>query len=63
MFIVKVENKNIEFALKKLKNKVKKSKQINKLRENKEYTKPCVKKREKLKKAAYLEKINKSNED
>ena len=49
MLKVKIEKGGIEYAIKKLRNKVRKSKQIDKLREKKKYTKPCVKKRENLK--------------
>ena len=63
MFVIKVENKNIEFALKKLKNRVKNSKQTKQLREKKEYIKPSVEKREKMKKAAYKEKLNRENSE
>jgi small subunit ribosomal protein S21 len=63
MFRIKVENKNIEFALKKLKNKVKRSKQNKQLKDNKKYIKPAVDKREKKKKAIYNEKLRRENED
>ena len=63
MLKVKIEKGGIEHAIKKLRNKVRKSKQIDKLREKKKYTKPCVKKRENLKTAIYKEHINRLNED
>lgn len=56
MLIIKVKNKNIEAALKNYKYKVYKTKQIQKLNENKEYTKDSVKKREEKKKAIYVNK-------
>lgn len=56
MLIIKVKNKNIEAALKNYKYKVYKTKQIQNLNENKEYTKDSVKKREKMKKAIYVNK-------
>ena len=56
MLIIKVKNKNIESALKNYKYKVYKTKQIQNLNENKEYTKDSVKKREKMKKAIYVNK-------
>lgn len=56
MLIIKVKNKNIEAALKNYKYKVYKTKQIQHLNENKEYTKDSVKKREKMKKAIYVNK-------
>ena len=40
MLKVKIEKGGIEYAIKKLRNKVRKSKQIDKLREKKKYTKP-----------------------
>jgi len=56
MLIIKVKNKNIESALKNYKYKVYKTKQIQNLNENKEYTKDSVKKREEKKKAIYVNK-------
>lgn len=56
MLIIKVKNKNIEAALKNYKYKVYKTKQIQNLTENKEYTKDSVKKREEKKKAIYVNK-------
>ena len=56
MLIIKVKNKNIEAALKNYKYKVYKTKQIQNLNENKEYTKDSVKKREQKKKAVYVNK-------
>lgn len=56
MLIIKVKNKNIEAALKNYKYKVYKTKQIQNLNENKEYTKDSVKKREEKKKAIYVNK-------
>ena len=45
MLIIKVDKGGIEKAIKKLRRKVRNVKQINKLRENKQFTKPSVKKR------------------
>ena len=56
MLIVKVD-KNIETALKVYKSKVQKTKQIQKLRERQEFVKPSVKRREKVLKAQYIQKI------
>ena len=56
MLIIKVKNKNIEAALKNYKYKVYKTKQIQNLNENKEYTKDSVKRREQKKKAIYVNK-------
>ena len=53
MLISKVENGNIEKALKNLKRKVFSTKQTQELRERKEFVKPSVKKREILAKAKY----------
>lgn len=59
MIIVPVKNPNsIEQALKQYKFKVYKTKQIEKLRELQEFTKPSVSKRDQKKKAAYLQKKN-----
>ena len=58
MLKVKIEKGGIEYAIKKLRNKVRKTKQVDKLREKKKYTKPCTKKRENLKKAIYKESLN-----
>jgi ribosomal protein S21 len=56
MLIIKVKNKNIEAALKNYKYKVYKTKQLQNLNKNKEYTKPSEEKRESQKKAIYLNK-------
>jgi len=56
MLIVKVKNKNIEAALKNYKYKVYRTKQMQKINENKEYTKPSVERREEHKKAIYVNK-------
>jgi small subunit ribosomal protein S21 len=56
MIIIKIE-KNIEFALKLYKNKVNKTKQIQKLRERQEFVKPSVKRRDQILKATYIQKI------
>ena len=55
MLIVKVKNKNIEAALKNYKYKVYRTKQMQKINENKEYTKPSVERREEQQKS-YLRK-------
>lgn len=58
MLIVNVkEAGSIEKALKKFKNKYRKTKVMNELRERKEYTKPSTKRREELKKAKYINQI------
>jgi small subunit ribosomal protein S21 len=45
MLIVSVKNGNIEWALKEYKRKVQSTKQIEELRERKNFTKPSVRKR------------------
>ena len=56
MLIVEV-TKNIETALKVYKNKVMKTRQIQKLRERQEFVKPSVKKRDMILKAKYVQQI------
>ena len=57
MIVVEIKNgENIERALKTLKSKVIKTKQNQKLFDNKEYTKPSVVKRKKVLKAIYTQK-------
>ena len=65
MLIVKLEKKvNIEKALRKLKTKVIKTKQLKKLRDGKAFTKPSAKKRLQKQKAVYLQKKwNAENQD
>jgi small subunit ribosomal protein S21 len=53
MLIIKVDNNNIEKALKTFKYKVNKTKQTKSLRERREYTKPSASKRVKMQKAKY----------
>jgi len=62
MLKVKVTGKNIEKALKQLKNKVRNTKQNQELREREAYTKPSVTKREEKLKAIYIAK-KKDEED
>lgn len=62
MLIVKVDKSGIERAIKKLRNKVRNTKQINLLREGKEYTKPSVKKRLQKQKAKYIQKLKDSEQ-
>ncbi len=57
MLIVDVKDGNIEKALKIYKNKVKSVKQIEKLRDRKEYEKPSVTKRKQTQKAIRKEKL------
>lgn len=58
MLIIKVEKDNIERALKIYKSKVRSTKQLQELREGKEYTKPSVAKRKQKIKAKYIQKKN-----
>ena len=54
MLIIKVNN-NIEKALKQYKRKVISTKQLKKLKDLKDYTKPSAKNRLKIQKAKYVE--------
>jgi small subunit ribosomal protein S21 len=51
------KEKNLETALKSYKNKVQKTKQIQNLRERKEFVKPSVIRRKEVLKAIYVEQI------
>lgn len=51
------KEKNLETALKSYKNKVHKTKQIQNLRERKEFVKPSVIRRKEVLKAIYVEQI------
>jgi len=58
MIIIDVnKEKNIESALKLLKNKVQKTKLVQQLKSRKEYVKPSVSKRNTVQKAIYIQKI------
>jgi small subunit ribosomal protein S21 len=58
MIIINLENeKNIESALRTYKQKVQKTKQVQKLRERQEFVKPSVKKRTERLKAIYIQQI------
>lgn len=57
MIIVKVKNNNIDQAIKQLRRKVRNIKQINSLRDRKEYTKPSTIRRLKKQKAEYVQSI------
>ena len=57
MLIIKVkEGKGIEKALKELKSKVIKTRQVRELQNRKEFVKPYVKKRNSKRKAIYIQK-------
>ncbi len=62
MLIIKVDKGGIEKAIKKLRRKVRNVKQINKLRDNKQFTKPSVKKRLQKQKAVYIQRLKDENE-
>ena len=62
MLIVNVNNGNIEQALKKLKSKVRNTKQVQLLRDKQQYTKPSVSKRLEKQKAQYIQKLRDSEE-
>lgn len=57
MIKVIVKNGKIDPALKQWKRKVKNTKQLQQLRDEREYTKPSVKRRSKKLKAAYKQKM------
>jgi small subunit ribosomal protein S21 len=58
MLIIKVEKeKSIEIALKKYKNKVQKTKQIQQLRSRQEFVKPSIIRRTEVNKAKYVQKL------
>lgn len=63
MIKVNVKGGNIEKALKKLKGKVRNTKQNVTLRDKKEYTKPSAERRKQKKHAIYLEKKRRESDD
>lgn len=63
MIIVPVkEGENIERALKKFKRKFEKTGIIKELRGRQEFTKPSVRRREEVKKAIYIQKLQQTEE-
>jgi small subunit ribosomal protein S21 len=63
MIIVPVkEGENIERALKKFKRKFEKTGIIKELRGRQEFTKPSITRREEVKKAIYIQKLQQSEE-
>lgn len=63
MIIVPVkEGENIERALKKFKRKFEKTGIIKELRGRQEFTKPSVRRREQVKKAIYIQKLQQTEE-
>jgi len=64
MLIIKIKNtENIELALKKFKNKVRKTKLIEQLRDNRYYNKPSEEKRLNNNKAIYNQKNENQSDD
>ena len=63
MLIVKVKDGKIEKALKQLKRKVNQTKLVRELRDNEQFTKPSVKRREEIKKAKYIQQMRDAEED
>ena len=61
MLIIPVENNNIEKALKQYKRKVIKTKQLKKIRDRKDFTKPSANKRLQLQKAKYVNRNNQTD--
>jgi len=56
MIIVKVKNGKIDAAVKAWKNKVKNTKLVKRIKENEEYVKPSVKRRNTISKAKFKQK-------
>ena len=63
MIVIPVkEGENIERALKRFKRKYEKTGVMKELRERQKYTKPSEKRREVIKKAAYIEKLQRQED-
>lgn len=63
MIIVPIkEGENIERALKKFKRKFEKTGAMREIRNRQSFTKPSVKRREEIKKAAYIQKLQEEDE-
>jgi len=63
MIVIPVkEGENIERALKRFKRKFEKTGVIKELRDRQKFTKPSVKRREEVKKAAYIEKLQRQED-
>lgn len=63
MLIIPIkEGENIERALKKFKRKFEKTGVVKELRERQQFTKPSVKRRTEIKKAAYIQGLRKAEE-
>ena len=64
MLIIKLDKKtNIEKALKQLKSKVIRTKQLRALRDRKQFTKPSQKKRLQKQKAIYIQQLKNKEQD
>jgi small subunit ribosomal protein S21 len=63
MLVVKVDKSGIERAIKKLRKKIRNTKQLHLLRERQEYTKPSVKKRLQKQKAKYIQKLRDNEQE
>lgn len=64
MLIIKIkENITIDRALKMLKNKFVKTKQLNEIKRRKEFIKPSVKRRDEIKNAIYIQKLKQKEEN
>jgi small subunit ribosomal protein S21 len=61
MLIVKCSNCKIEWALKKYRQKVEKTRQVHELRDRQEFEKPSIKRRRERQKASYRQKHGNSN--
>jgi small subunit ribosomal protein S21 len=61
MLIVKCSNGKIEWALKKYRQKVEKTRQVHELRDRQEFEKPSIKRRRERQKASYRQKHGNSN--
>ncbi len=63
MIIVPIkEGENIERALKKFKRKFEKTGTMREIRSRKDFTKPSIQRREEVKKAAYIQKLQEDEE-
>ncbi len=63
MIIIPVkEGENIERALKRFKRKFEKTGVVKELRERQKFTKPSIKRREEIKRAAYIEKLQRQED-
>lgn len=63
MLIIPIkEGENIERALKKFKRKFEKTAVVKELRERQQFTKPSVKRRTEIKKAAYVQNLRREEE-